>query len=472
MIDHKKVREYIENHKEEILSELMSLMEIESVQGEAMEGAPFGKRPAEVLALMERILEKKGLSHKNHANYALTADLNDKETALDVMMHLDVVPAGEGWTVTEPFKPLLKDDRLYGRGSMDDKGPSIAALYALLAIRDLGIPVNKNVHLIYGANEETGSKDMAYYFAHNEHAPYTISPDSSFPVVNVEKGIMTTGFEISVGKMGSEGVRIVSIDAGAAPNMVPAIAKAVIDTSSLADMKEVSDKLDQVVMETGLEIDTEIKDYTIFLTVKGIGAHGSKPHMGKNALTCLIYLLSLLPLAEGGMKDVILKLSKLFPYGVHDGSGLGVNMSDEVSGPLTLSFNKAEFKNGHFLGIYDSRVPVCAAKNNCRQMMNEALEKAGFKVVFGGELPAHHVPKESFLVSTLLDSYTAVTGVKKEPLAIGGCTYVHGIENGVAFGLMEESVDNRIHGADEFIDLAWLYDCILILCEAFVRLLQ
>jgi succinyl-diaminopimelate desuccinylase len=99
------------------------------------------------------------------------------------------VPAGEGWTVTEPFKPIVKDGRIYGRGTSDDKGPLLCALYAMRALKETGVELKKGVRLIMGADEETGSgTDIAKYYATEPEAEMTFSPDAEFPLINIEKG--------------------------------------------------------------------------------------------------------------------------------------------------------------------------------------------------------------------------------------------------------------------------------------------
>lgn len=117
-----------------------------------------------------------------------TVDLNDQETVLHILGHLDVVDPGEGWTVTEAFVPKLVDGLLYGRGTDDDKGPVAAALLAMKAVKDLGIPLRRNVRLIAGTDEETGFRDVKWYYSRHPYAPYTISPDADFPIINIEKG--------------------------------------------------------------------------------------------------------------------------------------------------------------------------------------------------------------------------------------------------------------------------------------------
>ena len=149
-----------------------------------------------------------------------TADLNNKEKQLDILAHLDVVPAGEGWQVTAPYEPVLKDGCLYGRGTADDKGPAVAALYAMRAVKELKIPLKKNVRLILGTDEECGSSDIAHYYKIEKEAPMTFSPDAEFPVINVEKGGLAAHFTGSFQKGGGS-ARLLSIDAGVKINVVP-----------------------------------------------------------------------------------------------------------------------------------------------------------------------------------------------------------------------------------------------------------
>ena len=141
----KKIEQYIEAHKQEMLDDICTLCSINSERSAYQEGDPFGEGPSRALAQALKMAEEYGFSINNYDNYVGTADLNDGEHQLDILAHLDVVPAGEGWTVTQPFEPIVKDGKLYGRGTADDKGPAVAALYAMRAVKELGIPVTKNV---------------------------------------------------------------------------------------------------------------------------------------------------------------------------------------------------------------------------------------------------------------------------------------------------------------------------------------
>lgn len=182
-----ELRTYIENHESEMIEDLKSLIRIPSEKQAAEPGKPFGAPAAEALAQGIEILEKYGFAVTNYDNYAIAADFNQEEKGLDILAHLDVVPAGEGWQETDPFTPRIKEGKMFGRGTADDKGPAIAAIYAMRAVKELGYPLKKNVRLVLGSDEECGSSDLEYYYKKEVEAPCTFSPDAEFPVINIEK---------------------------------------------------------------------------------------------------------------------------------------------------------------------------------------------------------------------------------------------------------------------------------------------
>ena len=156
---YQKIKEYFEVHKQEMLDDIMAAIRIPSVNGPEKPGMPFGEENAKVLAFAASLAKELGLKAEVLENKVVVIDLNEQPAELDILAHLDVVPAGDGWTVTEPFVPVIRDGRLYGRGSSDDKGPAIAALYAMKAVKDLGVTLTKNARLILGADEETACRD-------------------------------------------------------------------------------------------------------------------------------------------------------------------------------------------------------------------------------------------------------------------------------------------------------------------------
>ena len=223
-----KIDRYIDAHQNEMLEDIAALCRIESTKDSYRAGKPYGLRCAEVLGEALHLGESYGFSINNYDNYVGTIDLNDKEKQLDILAHLDVVPAGDGWTVTKPFEPLIKDGKIYGRGTADDKGPAVAALYAMRAVRELNIPLKKNVRLILGTDEECGSSDIEHYYSVEKEAPMTFSPDASFPVINIEKGHFHGQFSASFEKSGAL-PRMLSFESGVKANVVPAKAWALFE---------------------------------------------------------------------------------------------------------------------------------------------------------------------------------------------------------------------------------------------------
>lgn len=461
------VKQFLEDHKDEMIEDIKALVRIDSARTEAKDGMPFGEGAAAALKEGSRILGKYGFEANNYENYAIDTRLNGKELQLDILAHLDVVPAGDGWSVTGPFEPVVKEGKLFGRGTADDKGPAIAALYAMRAIRELGIQLKKDVRLILGSDEECGSSDIEYYFEKQPHAPMAISPDADFPLIFLEKGSLHSTFEAKTGK--EEGMpRILSIDSGVKVNVVPARACAVL---SGMDTQELEGYCRTIESELGVSVDLAARDDgAVDITVNGTAAHAAGPMDGNNALTALLTLLASLPLADGRTAELVRRISSLFPHGDYYGAALGVNHEDEISGKLTLTLDLFHMDEEKLSGTFDCRACVSANDENTRQVIYRKFEEAGLTHDNRPMNPPHYVPKESELVKTLLESYTRITGKEEEPLAIGGGTYVHEIENGVACGCADPAVDNHMHGPDEFVVIDQLLISARIFADAIMEL--
>lgn len=218
-----------------MLDDICALIRIPSEKGKPADGMPYGEGPAKAMAEAAKLAQKHHFSVQNFDNHVIAVDLNNNPRQLDILAHVDVVPAGSGWSVTQPFEPIIKDGRLYGRGSSDDKGPAMAALYAMRAVRDLNIPLTKGVRLVLGGDEECGSSDMAYYYQRVAEAPMTFSPDASFPVINIEKGRFGTWVKAEWEESPAL-PRIVSARGGVKSNVVPDMAEAVLDGISKQDV--------------------------------------------------------------------------------------------------------------------------------------------------------------------------------------------------------------------------------------------
>ena len=438
---------FFEEHREEMLADIAALIRIPSVRGESLPGKPYGEAPAQALHAAMQIAERLGFRTVSYENYAGAIDFGDLPAQLDILAHLDVVPAGDGWSVTRPFDPVLIDGALYGRGSSDDKGPAMAALYAMYAVKSLQVPLKRNVRLILGTDEECGSSDLEYYYSREPEAPMSFSPDADFPLINVEKGRFIPCF--SAQWEDSEAMpRVCSFSAGVKVNMVPDTAQAVIEGLSKEQLEAACK---QNAAQTGVRYTLAEENGAVLIMAKGTSAHASLPETGCNALTALLSLVCSLPLAECRMVDCLRAVSSCFPHGDFSGRAAGIAMKDAVSGALTASLNLLSCTRTGLSGQCDCRVPCCATEENCSRNFQRHFAEQGIETDPGVFWPAHQVPEDSPFVRTLLSCYEAVTGKKGKGAAIGGITYVHHLKNGVAFGCSFPSTDNRMHGDDEFV---------------------
>ena len=407
-----------------------------------------------------------GFVTKNYENYVGAVDFNEKEKALDILAHLDVVPVSDEWTVTKPFEPIIKDGKLYGRGASDDKGPAVTALYAMKAVKDLNIPLNKNVRLILGTDEECGSSDIKYYYDREEEAPMTFSPDADFPLINVEKGSFKPEFRAEFVE-DKKLPRIVSVNSGVKVNVIPDRASAVIEGISY---NELLGYCERKFLPLGITYKITEEDNKCVINIRGTGAHAAYPESGNNALTAMLELLCEMPFAESEGFKRLCAVNKLFPHGDYKGKAIGVNISDEVSGELTLSFTIFEYNMTSLKGTFDCRAPLCATNENLRDVVAKNLKDNGIILEPCEVLPGHHVDENSEFVQTLLSCYEKYSGQKGECLAIGGGTYVHNLKNGVAFGCTMPGTDNNMHGDDEFAVVDELILSAKIFTEAIIQL--
>ena len=441
------IRKYLESHKEEMIADLRELVAIPSVQGDAEDGMPFGKFPAQALATMLEKCKAAGFAVENVENYAGSADINSLEPELAILSHLDVVPVGEGWT-SLPFTLTADGDKLVGRGAIDDKGPAVAALYAAKAVKDLGIPLKKGVRLIFGTNEENGSADLAYYRKKRKLPPMVFTPDGEYPVINGEKGMLRVYFS-TVWEHPWE------IKAGTVINAVP----------SSCEIRSVSDPKKgcgvSINSDGSTEPITEITESAEI--INGVSAHASTPEKGNNAITKF--------LASGMMAvDETKALNLLFPHGETDGASCGLGFSDDISGKMTCVLSMLNTKNGRLHGGIDIRFPLDRKKDEISDIICGKLREAGFDIDSCEGVEPHLTDENSDFVQSLLRVYERVTGDKGRCIAIGGGTYVHEIEGGVAFGAEFPNEDGRMHSPDEFITVENLLKNAEIMAEAIVEI--
>lgn len=428
-----------------LIDAVSRLVSVKSVKGPAQPGAPFGAGPKAALEEALKLADELGFATRNYDGYVGLADLNDAPTQLHILAHLDVVGEGTGWD-TDPYTCVEKDGMLYGRGVSDDKGPLCAALLAMAAVKDLG-GTAKNVKLVMGTDEESGSEDIAYYYAREPFAPYSFTPDADFPVIHIEKGHYHPDFGAAWADE-SATPRVTSFKGGFRHNVVPPEAECTILGLAAA---QVTTACDQVTSATGAVLTAKDVKGGVCLHCAGKNAHAASPEGGINAIQALLAALSLLPLADCTSTRYLRSLHELFPFGDTRGKGLGIAQADPESGELTLNLALLTMTSTRFKAKFDVRFPLCANQFNCKGVCEEAFRRHGISILGDPDMTSVHcVSADSPLVKTLLRCYSMYTGVKDpKPIAIGGGTYVHDIPGGVAFGCDFPGFDPKMHAANE-----------------------
>ena len=447
------VSRLLDAYRAEFTEKLREWVRIPSVQGEAEDGAPFGKEVRHMLDTAEADAKAMGFPVRDFDGYACDITLGDRPEMIAVLGHLDVVPAGDGWNYP-PFGAEMDGTRIYGRGTSDDKGPALASLYAMRAIREAGIPLKKSIRLILGCNEETDWKDMEWYSAHAEIPAVGFSPDASFPVINTEKAIIHLRF--TAPETGS-GLQVVEMATGERPNVIPGECTAVVRGG-----EELAGKVRTWGLEKNLPVNAEVVPEGVRITAEGIPGHSAYPEGRRNAIGMMICLLRDLG-AEGPLKVLADAVGM-----THDGSGLGCACSDEVSGPLTCNMGILHLKDGTWMGTLDMRCPVNADLPALRDAAKAHLP--GFEVETLEMKPAHHVPADSELVTQLLAAYEEETGLKGEAMSTGGGTYAKVLSQGVAFGATFPDDEDLAHQANEYADMDRLVTAAKIYANALIRL--
>lgn len=461
-IDKNDLRKRFEAYLPDMLRDLSDLVAVNSEWSTPEPGAPFGAGPVLALHKTLDLCSRYGFRTDNCDNYAGAAEYGGGEKTVGILAHLDVVPAGKGWT-SDPFKMEVRDGRVFGRGTVDNKGAVIAALYAMRVLRDLGVPLKKKIRLIFGTDEERGSGCMKYYVQHRSLPDLGFTPDGEYPVIYAENGTFWNYLRFP-----EEDTPILSVEGGEAFNSV------ISEVVTVLDGKQVpADALrDSLVGEDHqncpVSIDTG-PDGNVRMLVKGIAGHGSTPWKGINAAVSTANILCRFLGEKAGkmmhfLKDIIGR--------EYHGETLGISWSDGFSQDLTVNIGLIRYSpEERHLGV-DIRFPVTLTVEKMHERYAKAITPFGLSYELINGDNAHYVPKDSFLVQTLLRVYREVTGdTDTEPLTVGGGTYARAIGSQiVAFGAVfpdREPVNG--HRADEhFVIENYLQHCVIscmAICE-------
>lgn len=436
---------FFDDHENELVEDIFTVCRVNSERTEPTDGAPYGAGPRQALSVAQEVCRKYGFDAEIRGDRVLVAEYGEGEPALGILAHLDVVPAGTGWTKAEPYEPVREGDILYGRGVSDDKGPAITSLYALRAVKELGIKLGKKVQLLLGSCEETGSDDIRWYLQNYKMPPMVFTPDGDFPVANVEKG--RAPMTVTAPPCDPPaGMYIVSLKGGTVANAVPGTAEAVVRFVS----KETMEAAIAYTSFNGVLYEYErLGALDMKITCKGVAAHASLPWEGENAICGLLNLLMTLPLEDCAGHTALRALYDAIPYGDLSGETFGGYCKDDVSGELTVNLGVLEYTPETGLrAVIDMRVPVCGDSPAIQKALQNKIGDAATVGMRGFSKP-HMVPSDSDFVKGLMAIYKDYTGLDGEPMSMGGGTYVHNIEGGVAFGCTMPGRKPRMHEPDE-----------------------
>jgi len=439
----------VESYKADIIENTRKLIQIPSVEGTSIPGMPFGKAANDALLFCLNLAHEFGFETANVDGYAGYAQIGEGDETLAILVHLDIVPEGAGWTFP-PFSGEVCDGRIYGRGAIDDKGPAIAALYAMKAVMDSGIRLRKKVRIIFGLDEESGWKDMEYYFKNEPMPEMGITPDGCYPVIYAEKGIIDIAIKKNFQRNNIETLRLVGVKGGERANMVPDNCKCIFKPHGLNE--KVLASVETYFTYTGERLKTSFDESgALIINASGISAHGSTPQKGKNAITMMLSFLNSLGLGDSDMERFLNLFIDKIGYDTK-GTMLGIAFEDE-SGELTLNLGTIEVDDVHGEAVMNIRYPVTFKEETIFRKVQEALSGENVDVVIKGGHSPLYMPKDNPLVKTLLEVYKDLTGQSAEPIAIGGGTYARALKNAVSFGAVFPGKPDLAHQKDEYIEI-------------------
>ena len=459
------LEDYIKNIKEEMIQKLQELIQIPSVYTKSKNPLmPFGENANKALEYMLDLGKKLGFRTKNINGYCGYIEFGEGKEMLGIIGHLDVVPSGDNWTYP-PFSATIFDNKIYGRGAIDDKGPVMASLYAMKYVLD-NCNVNKRVRLILGLNEENDWKCIDYYKAHEEPPTIGFSPDADFPCIYAEKAILTPYFSLDYSQYANAPISIEEIDCNQnAINVVPKICSTLLKINSSILMEDLIKVLKKIINNYGFEIDIyKLNDEEIKLTSHGVGAHAAHPDLGINAISRLIVVLNAL-FKNYNIDIELLDFFSKYIGTEYDGKSLGINYKDE-SGNLTLNVGNIRLENNILKIGLNLRIPIHTSIEKIENTFLTCLAhypEIQYRKV--GSKPALYIPKDNYLVKTLCDIYNEEANSYLEPIAIGGATYARAFENCVSFGANLPSQKDMCHQTDEFISI----DNLLFACKVYAK---
>lgn len=421
-----RVDRWIEEHREALVEDICRLIRIESVSDAALAkpGAPFGPGCRGALDTYMEIAREHGLAVRDREGYvgeAYVPQWDKKEKCVGLMGHLDVVPAEGDWQAP-PFGGVVRDGLIIGRGSQDNKGPCMAALYAVLCLRDLGIELQYDVRALAGTDEEMGMRDAEYYARQADIPDLIVVTDSGFPICFGERGIVGG----SMAALRPLSRRFISFEAGSVPSMVPDYAQATLKKD---------DALMRALERASLPEDCGWREENgnVVVWAKGIGGHLAFSEGMRNAIGVLLRALLDCGIAEDPSDRALLAFAAEVTS-TCDGAPLGIACEDEVSGRMRFGSGVMKLEEGCIRLSFSARAPLSADCRAISERITSAAEAHGFRIDGLRAFSGKHFPRETPVVQTLSTVFKEETGLQWEPQIFAAGTHVRKLPNAVAFG--------------------------------------
>jgi succinyl-diaminopimelate desuccinylase len=443
-----QLNELIDAMKEDIIKSTQAIVKIKSIESEPKPGMPFGEGVGKALECALNIAKDLGFHTVNLDGYVGYAEHGQGEDYVVALGHLDVVPEGDGWNYPA-YGAEIHDGKMYGRGTTDDKGPIIATLYGLKAIKDAKLPLSKRIRVLFGTNEETGSKELEHYLEKEKPPVAGFTPDADYPIINGEKGI--TIFNIVKDfKNANQGENLIKyIKGGQAANMVPDYCEAGIVTK---DPQSIINFAENFAKEMDYKISAEVKEDMVIIKSVGESAHGSLPQLGRNGIMQLVAFLGTLELGLNDVSEFIEFLNKNIGMEVH-GESFGICLEDKDSGKLSFNVGVVRMDEKSATVTLNLRYPVTNKLEDMMNPFNNRIEGTGIRVEkFVHQEPLYFSP-DSPIIKALQKVYTEQTGEEAKLVSIGGGTYAKEMPNTVAFGPMFPGEVDTIHKPNEYITI-------------------
>ncbi|MDR2661057.1 MAG: dipeptidase PepV [Lactobacillaceae bacterium] len=470
MIDWKKLAE---DKSADLIKDVEELISVESVRDDSKktDDAPVGPGPKEGLLKVVEYWNRDGFDNQNLKNIVGFAEYKTDESDDDylaILGHVDVMPAGDGWN-TDPFVPVIKDGKLYGRGSSDDKGPTLAAYYGLKIVRDLKLPLKHKIRFIVGTDEENDWTGMDHYFATQPKPAFGFSPDAEFPIINGEKGLGQ--FEAHFKPQNDGEIVLEDFTSGLRTNMVPGKATAIV-LGSEDKLDQISEAFTRMIQDSSiLSGGPQNHHGQLLLVLNGKQAHGAMPELGENAATYLANFLSQFEFNKDA--KYFLNFVGQASHQDPEGKKVGIAIEDTVMGKLSYNIGILRFKNDRDGMInVNIRYPKGTDGEQIVNKLNQAIDPdwdAKFEILGHNQEP-HYVAPSDPIVKTLLDIYHDQTGLEAHDQVIGGGTYGRLMERGVAYGALFPDAEDTMHQANEYMRVDDIIRSAAIYAEAIYKL--